>query len=154
VTAGARSAAVLIGVIVALIAGIGWLYVLRGLHLFAVGPPVPDALPLLQLARTDLQPLLRVVLAWLPAGAVAGLALARIGRPQRAVIGALTALVLLLLASQASDALARNLRFSQVLWSRSPGPGPWLEALLFAVGCALPRTIGTRQTASGTGLAA
>jgi hypothetical protein len=47
--------------------------------------------------------------------------------------------ILLLIASQAADALARNLRFRDVLVTREPGLGPWLEALAFAIGCALPR---------------
>ena len=56
------------------------------------------------------------------------------------MLGAL-GLVLLLFASQASFALARNVKLSDVLWSRSPGTGPWLEALLFAAGGVLPGPI-------------
>jgi enterochelin esterase-like enzyme len=41
---------------------------------------------------------------------------------------------LLLLASDASFALARNLRLSDVLLNRAPGIGPWVEGLLLAAG--------------------
>jgi hypothetical protein len=126
----------------AVAAGLGWLYVLRGLGWFAAGPAVGDSLPLLQLAAFDRQPLLRVVVAWLCTGLVAGVALSEIPRGRRAAAAAALAVVLLLLASQASYALARNLHFGDVLWSRGPGIGPWLEAAVFAGGCALPRPAG------------
>ena len=58
----------MLGVLVGLLAGYGWLYVLRGLGWLGAGPAVGDALPLLQLAGFDGQPLLRVVVAWLLAG--------------------------------------------------------------------------------------
>jgi len=47
-------------------------------------------------------------------------------------------LLLMLIGSDASYALARNLRFDQVLVSRAPGLGPWLEALLLTGASALP----------------
>ena len=46
--------------------------------------------------------------------------------------------MLLLVASQAAYALARNLRFSDVLLLRATGPGPGLEAVSFAAGCFYP----------------
>ena len=66
-----------LGVLVGLLAGFGWLYVLRGLDWLGVGPRIADALPLLQLAGFDGQPLLRVVVAWVLAGALAGVLSAR-----------------------------------------------------------------------------
>jgi hypothetical protein len=51
-----------IGVVIAaiaVIAGVGWLYLLRDAGLLGVGPRVRDALPLQQLAGDDGQPLLR-----------------------------------------------------------------------------------------------
>lgn len=141
-------------VIVALLAGLGWLYVLRGLGWLNSGPNVADSLPLLQLAGYDGQPLLRVVVAWLLVGLVAGLALRRTPRLRRTAFAGLLALALLLLASQASYALARNLRFSAVVFSRGPGAGPWLEALAFAVGCALPGRAVASAERGGLGRAA
>jgi hypothetical protein len=132
-----RGSGVALVVVLGLLTGLGWLYVLRGLGWLRAGPMVHDALPLLQLPGYDSQPLVRVIVAWLLAGVVAGLALRTIPRLPRILIVAVIGAALLLLASQASLALARNLRFSDVVWSRSPGFGPLLEALLFAAGCAL-----------------
>ncbi len=129
-------------VLATLLSGFGWLYALRGLGWPSGGPVIHDALPLLQLADRDAQPLLRVVLAWLAAGLTAGLMLSGLPRLRRTAPAAGLALVLLLLASQAASALTRNQRLSHVLLSRRPGVGPWLEAALFAAGCALPGALG------------
>jgi hypothetical protein len=155
---GARGAAAILALLAALLAGLGWLYVLRGLGWLAIGPNVRDSLPLLQLAGFDIQPLGRVVAAWLAAGVVAGVVLTRVPRLWRAMLAGLLGIVLLLFASQASFALTRNLRLSGVIWSRRPGIGPLLEALLFAAGCALPGRVrrgllahgGQRSTSSVT----
>jgi len=88
----------------------GLLYGLRGLHLFAIGPSIPDSLPLLQLARFDGQPLVRVAAAWLPAGIVLGLTLIRIAPSRRFIATAILGALVILFASDASYALARNLR--------------------------------------------
>jgi hypothetical protein len=125
-------------VVLGLLTGIGWLYVLRGLGWLGAGPKVRDALPLLQLPGLDSQPLVRVLFAWVIAGALTAVPLIRVPRVRRAAVAGAVAIVLLLLASQAAFALARNLSFSDVLWSRRPGFGPLLEGLLFAAGCALP----------------
>lgn len=124
-----------------LLAGYGWLYGLRQMGWLAVGPRVADSLPLLQLAGFDRQPLLRVVVAWLLAGLIAGVAVIRVRPLRRASIVGLLGLVLLLISSQAAYALARNLRFGHVLLSRRPGLGPLVEAVMFAVGCTLPRPV-------------
>jgi hypothetical protein len=128
-------------ILVALLAGEGWVYALRSFWWFSFGPMVGDSLPLLQLAGFDRQPLARVVVAWLLAGVMLGLPLFRVPGKRRALFVAPVALALLLVASQASFALTRNLRFSDVLWTRSPGLGPWLEGLLLVVGCCLPALI-------------
>ena len=135
---GARLAAAAGIALASLLAGFGLLYGLRGLGWLGGGTGVHDALPLLQLAGYDVQPLDRVVVAWLLAGLAAGVALHRTARARRTLLVGATAIVLLVFASQAAFALTRNLRLSSVMWSRSPGLGPWLEALLFAAGCALP----------------
>lgn len=138
--AGGAIGAVLV-VAASLLAGYGWLYLLRGLGWFSGGPAVGDALPLLQLAGFDRQPLVRVVVAWLLAGLIAGVALVRLGPLRRVALVAPLSLLLLLLASQAAYAVARNLKLGDVVLSRHPGFGPVLEALLFTVGCAVPRSV-------------
>lgn len=138
----AATAGGLLAVVVCLLVGYGWLYVLRGAHLLGAGPRVADSLPLLQLASFDGQPLLRVIVAWLLAGAIAGVALMRVGRVLRVASAGPLALVALLVASQAAYALTRNLPFSSVLTGRRPGFGPVLEAICFAAGCALPALSG------------
>ena len=135
--AAARATAVAAALVLGLLIGIGWLYVLRGLGWLGVGPKVHDALPLLQLPGFDVQPLARVAAAWLLAGVAISLALRWIPRSARAVLAGTSGLALLLLASQASYALTRNARFSDVVWSRTPGAGPLAEAVLFAAGCAV-----------------
>lgn len=50
-------------------------------------------------------------------------------------------LVLLLFASDASFAVARNLRLSAVLADRVPGDGAWIEGLLLASAAAVPRPV-------------
>lgn len=139
-TVGA-SAAAGFTVLVAVLTGTGLLYGLRALGWFAAGPRLGDALPLLQLAGFDGQPLARVALAWLLTGAVLELALIRAKPLPRVVIAGGLALLVLLFASEASFALARNLRLSTVLASRVPGDGAWLEGLLLAIGAALPQLL-------------
>jgi hypothetical protein len=125
-------------VVACALATVGLLYALRGQQWLRLGPSVPDALPLLQLAGFDAQPLALVITSAVAAGAVLGLALIRVERARRVVAVALLASALMLVASDASYALARNLRFGHVLLDRAPGLGPWLEGLLLALGCALP----------------
>ena len=121
--------------------GFGLLYGLRGLHWLAVGPRIRDALPLLQLAGYDGQPLARVAAAWLAAGLIFGLALIQVSSRRLVLTTSVVGVLLLLFASDAAYALADNLRLSHVLWVRAPAVGPWFEGLLFAVGSTLPRWI-------------
>ncbi len=134
--AGAGACAT-VAALIAVLTGTGLLYGLRGLGWLGVGPRLGDALPLLQLAGFDGQPLVRTAAAWLVAGGVLGLALMRLGTARRTVIAGALGLALLLFASQASYAVARNLRLSAVLEGRIPGVGTWIEALLLAAGAAL-----------------
>lgn len=138
-------AAIVLTLLVALLAGFGWLYVLRGLGWFGVGPSIGDSLPLLQLSGRDSQPLERVLVAWLGAGLTAGVALRRLPRPWRAAVAGIVGLVLLLLASQASFSVTRNVSFGHALFSRSPGLGPWVEAAVFTIGCLLPGRAGREK---------
>ena len=152
VALAAGAAAFVLAVVLGLLAGFGLLYVLRGLGWMASGPRVGDALPLLQLAGFDGQPLLRLAVAWLLAGGMVGLALVRTPPVRRALCAGLLGLVALLVASQAADALTRNLRFSVVLTGRTPGLGPWLEAAGFTLGCLLPRRlVGQRRVSRDPG---
>lgn len=146
--AGGSALAAAVVVLVSLLAGYGWLYLLRGLGWFG-GRMVGDALPLLQLAGFDRQPLARVVVAWLLAGLIAGVALRRVSPLRRVALAGPLALLVLLLASQASYALTRNLRLSDVVFSRRPGLGPVLEAVVFGVACALARPV-SRGDRGGT----
>jgi hypothetical protein len=125
--------------VLGVLTGYGWLYLLRDLGWFSAGPRIGDSLPLLQLASADGQPLLALAVAWLVAGVLAGLVSVRRSPRWRVLVLGLIALAVLLIAAQASYALARNLRFRDVLLTQGPGLGPWLEALIFTLGCALPR---------------
>lgn len=127
-------------VVAGLLIGSGWLYVLRSLGWLGWGPHIGNALPLLQLARSDGQPLARVVVAWLPAGVLAGTVVAGWSRVRRVGMTGQVGVVLLLVGAQAASALTRGGGFISVLFSRPPGPGPLVEALIFAVGSGLPRT--------------
>jgi hypothetical protein len=139
--AASASASAGLALLVTVLAGTGLLYGMRGLGWLAAGPRLPDALPLLQLAGFDAQPLPRIAAAWLVAGATLGLALFRLKPGLRVVIAAAGALCLLLFASDACFALARNLRFNDVLPARVPGTGAWIEGALFAAGAALARPL-------------
>ncbi len=141
----AMTVATVLGLVVAVFSATGLLYGLRGLGWFPAGPKIPNALPLLQLAGFDVQPLPRVVVAWILAGVAFGVLFGRIRPLQRGGIAAMLALALLLFASDASLALARNLRLTDVLGTTIPGIGAWLEAALFALGAALPGSRGLRM---------
>lgn len=136
----------LLALVLALIAGFGWMYALRAVGLVGFGPRVADALPLLQLAGSADQPVARVVVAWVTVGAVAGVAAARLARPARAALMLAPALLLLAFASEAAFAAAHTENLSHVLTSRVPGAGVLYEALLFTVGALLlPRAPSGRR---------
>jgi hypothetical protein len=123
-------------------ASVGLLYQLRQLRWLALGPRVPDSLPLLQLAGFAGQPLARIVAASLISGIALGVVLFRVPVARRTPVIALLAAALLLLVSDASYALAQNLGFSHVLVIRAPGLGPWVQFMALAVGSALPAVVG------------
>ena len=131
----------IIGLLLSVLVGAGLLYGLRGLGWLAVGPRVSDALPLLQLAGFDGQPLARVAVAFAAAGALFGAVLIRTPPLRRAAVAGLAGLLLLLLASDVSSALTHNLRLSPIVWHRAPTLGCWLEAAALAIGAAIPRPL-------------
>ena len=117
--------------------GLGLLYTARGLHGLAIGPSVPDALPLLQLAGFAGQPLLATLVTGLAAGGLLGVVLTRVARLRRVIFVAILAPLLMVVLSDASYAVARNVSLNLVLLYRAPGLGPWLEGLLLAAGCVI-----------------
>ena len=103
-----------IGVILpllALTAGTGLLYLLHVRGWLAVGPGIPDALSLEQLAGHASQPAVRMAFAWAGAGAAAGACLVTL-RPRHfaaaLTVFAIGGAVALVIAGAASDALTQN----------------------------------------------
>jgi hypothetical protein len=142
-------------VILAVLGATGWLYLLRDVGALDAGPRVSGALPLQQLAGEDAQPLLRVVLAWLPAGVVAGLGLARLtylGVVARAGVVALTAGLLLVGAGAAEDAAAISDPVPSHLLAQLQRPGNWAAFVLLVTGSFLagPRRPPPRRGAPAT----
>ena len=134
---------------------VGLLYDFRGLGWFSRGPRIGDALPLLQLAGFDRQPFGWVLVAGLLGGVALGVAPIGLQWRGRAVTATLI-IGVLLFESDASYALAHNLRLGSVLTGRSPGAGPWIEGLLLVGGClamklVLKRARGAAPAASTSG---
>jgi hypothetical protein len=105
-----------------------------------VGPKVAGALPLQQLAGGAAQPLLRLVVAWVPAGVMAGLALrsgTKLSRGRRAALFALLAWLLLVMAGAASDAAAVSASVASHVPAQLTRAATWLAAALMASGVLL-----------------
>jgi hypothetical protein len=107
--------ALVAGLVLALLAlasGVGWLYALYRGGQLALGPRVPDALPLEALAGHAGQPLLRFAVAWLAAGVAVGLVLRGARTEARAALPAfaLSSALVLIAANAISDALTVNQR--------------------------------------------
>jgi enterochelin esterase-like enzyme len=132
-----------VALVVAILAGTGWLYLMRSNHALAFGPRYPGALPLQQLAGSDTQPFGRMVAAWVPAGVALGVTLAaatRLGRLGRAATAAIGGVALLPLAASAADSLARNEPLRTHLKNGFSHTGVWAAiALLVAGVVATPR---------------
>ena len=139
-------------VVVAVVAGTGWLYLLREFHGLAAGPRFDGALPLQQLARGDAQPLLRMIVAWLPAGLALGASLGLLTRLPRLIRAAVTAFgsaVLLLLASAVSDAIAENDSVSTHVSNAFSRDGVWLAVGLVACGVLIAPPWSARDRGAG-----
>jgi hypothetical protein len=134
---------------VAVCAGTGWVYLLRQGHDLGLGPSVKGALPLQQLAGGDAQPLLRMVVAWLPAGVAVGVALGaltRLSRPARAALTAVVSAALLLAASAISDSIAQNDAIREHVSAAFSRQAIWLAVGLLTLGALIaPRWPGGRD---------
>lgn len=132
-----RPVATLLLVAIAVGLAVGWLYLLRSWHVLAAGPTFRGALPLERLAAGDAQPLARLVVAWVPAGVLAGLGLAAIGvrsRPGRVAIVLVLGAVTIFLTSAASEAVTASEALSKHLRPVAQRASPWLAAGLMATG--------------------
>jgi hypothetical protein len=145
---GARSAAGWLIVAASVFAGVGLTYALRETGAIALGPKVAGALPLQQLAGGDSQPLLRMAVAWMLAGAVAGIALTTLTRSRlvtRIIWAALLAFALLLIAGAAADAIAVTDAIGPHLLPQLSRIGTWVATAFFCAGVVLPTFAGWRQ---------
>jgi hypothetical protein len=136
---GRATAAAVAFIVVAVACGIGWLYLLRAAGALRYGPEVSGALPLQQLDRSDALPLARVVAAWIPAGAAAGLALRRagLGVLPRVVLTAGLATVLLIAAGAVSDAATVSGAIPTHVTGQLTRAGTWVAVGLMTLGAAL-----------------
>jgi hypothetical protein len=139
---GLRGLALVATVVVAVLAGIGWLYLLRDSGVLAAGPALPEALPLQRLAGDAAQPLGRMAAAWLPTGLVAGALLARAGFARRELRSALLfagAAALLIVLSGVSDAVTESDPLGSHMGAQPGRAAIWTAAALLALGAAIPR---------------
>jgi hypothetical protein len=135
--------------VVAVGAGLGWLYLLRDSSLLAVGPKLRGALPLEELASRDAQPLLTMAVAWLPAGFAAGLALAlAVRRPHAGWIavacGAL-AFAILFSTTAGSEAVSQNERLAVHVGPALQRPGLWAAVVLTVIGSLPAAAVAARR---------
>jgi hypothetical protein len=138
--AGARGLALAATVIVVVLAGTGWLYLLRDSGALSGGPSLAEALPLQRLAGDAAQPLGRIVVAWLPAGLVAGVLLARAGfarRLPRAALVLAAAAALLMLLGGVSDAITESDPLTAFMGAQPGRAAIWTAAALLALGAAV-----------------
>jgi hypothetical protein len=116
----------------------GWLYLLREVGALPGGSHLAQALPLQQLDRSDDQPLLRVIVAWLPAGLAGGLALAwglrRSSRRSRAVVVFVIASLVLFTTAALSDAIAVSGDVLSRLPDQFSREGIWVEVACVVIG--------------------
>ncbi len=128
----------------------GWLYLLRNAGVLDLGPDVRGALPLQQLAGDDGQPLARLLLVWLPAGALgaAALATSRLPPSGRVLAVAGIAAIVLLLAGAVSDAAAISDPVTSHLSAQLTRPGTLVAVGLIAAGAAAVLASGSSRTAA------
>jgi hypothetical protein len=122
------------------LAGMGWLYLLRDSGVLSGGPSLAEALPLQRLAGDAAQPLGRIAVAWLPTGLVAGVLLARAGfarRVPRAVLLFVLAAALLMLLGGVSDAITESDPLGAFMSVQPGHTAIWVAAGLLALGAAV-----------------
>jgi hypothetical protein len=127
-------------VLLSVCAGMGWLYLLRQAGVLDAGPRLAGALPLEQLARGDDQSLLRVAVAFLPAGVAAGFGLAWAtgwGLLARSLAVGGTGFVVLLATGAVSDAIAVNETVPSKLGGQLSHGGLWVEVGFLVIGSLL-----------------
>jgi hypothetical protein len=135
-----RTATAVLVVTLLVAAGIGWVYLLRGVGPLDVGPRVDESLALERLAHEDGQPLLLLLAVWLPTAACAAVALAGLTdftRAGRALLGGTVSFIALFVIDAASDAVTESERFVDHLSPQATRVAQWLPPVLFAVLCAL-----------------
>jgi hypothetical protein len=140
--AGGRALALAATGLAVVLGGLGWLFLLRGAGVLSAGPGLAEALPLQRLAGGATQPLLRLVVAWLPAGLVAGALLARAGFARRWARAALMFVLgagLLILLGGVSDAITESDPLGSHLGAQPGRAAIWVAAALLAAGAAIPR---------------
>jgi hypothetical protein len=138
--------------VVALCAGVGWLYLLRDVGVLAVGPKLSGALPLEELASRGAQPLLRMIVAWLPTGVAIGIALGICTRVRVGVVAisaGVLSLVVLGSTTAASEAVSRNERFSEHVWPALSQSGVWAAVVLVVTGSILGAVAARSAGSSG-----
>ena len=134
--------------VLAVCAGLGWLYLLRDTSVLAAGPAMTGALPLQELAGNAAQPLLRVIAAWVPAGFAAGLALGLCTRMRPAAIAAgsgIAAFVILYPSTAASESVEHNERLSRHLGPALHHTGLWAAVALMVIGSLLAAHVARRS---------
>ena len=122
------------------VAGVGLLYLLRNAGVVPLGPKAAGALPLQQLDGSDGQPLARMALAWLPVGIATGAVLVAFTRSSRVLalgVVALVAWVVLVLSAAGCDAIANNEPFRAHLTSPLGAAGTWVSLVLVVIGAAI-----------------
>jgi hypothetical protein len=124
----------------AIAGGVGWLYLIRDVHVLAHGPLVSGALPLEELAARGSQPLLRMAVAWLPAGFAAGLALALATRLRTVAIALSTGVLALLIlgsTTAGSEAVSHNETFAEHIGPTLRLSGLWAAICFVVIGSIL-----------------
>jgi hypothetical protein len=127
---------VLLGVI-APVAGIGLLYLLREAGIANFGPRPAGALPLEQLASADAQPLARMALAWLPVGLAVGALIAAFTQMSRAfslALMMLVAAIVLVTSGGVSESVENNEPLTSHLAAPLGLAGTWVAFVLLVIG--------------------
>lgn len=136
-----RSLAAVAVLVAAVAAGTGWLYLIRDATALDAGSGLTGALPLQRLAGQDTQPLLRVLVAWLPAAAGAAFALAaatRLRRPTRALVAGVGSFAALFALGALADSITASDPVSLHVSSQFGKGADWVVAALFVAAGLIP----------------